>query len=126
LTISFNTLGISFLGKSGISLELDKVFPDGDFGEIGDGYFESLITQFDFTTPKTFCRNVGSLEISFYRTLGMALFYVLSYLRKPSRMIRLLKCLFQKGPFQPNTLFEQRIFDVIARNRADEVRGVES
>ena len=85
------------------------------FGKIGDQYFDALMTQFDFTMSKTFCRHVGESEILFYRVFGMASFYLLSYLRSPSRLLRLIKCFFQKKSFQPHSLFEQRVFDFIIR-----------
>lgn len=92
--------------------ELDK---ENVFGKIDDRYFENLMAQFDVTLSKTYCRHVGALEILIYRIFGMSLFYFLSYLRVPSRLMRLFKCLFQKGPFQPRSLFEQRVYDMAAR-----------
>ncbi len=93
----------------------DELAKENVFGRINDAYFEGLITQFDFTLPKTFCRHVSAFEILIYRITGMSGFYVLSYLRKPGRLVRLIKALFQKGPFQPRSLFEQRVYDLVAR-----------
>ena len=93
----------------------NELVKENAFGEINDSYFEGLMTQFDFTLPKTFCRHVSAFEILVYRILGMSVFYFLSYARKPSRLARLLKALFQKGPFQPRSLFEQRVYDYVAR-----------
>lgn len=90
---------------------------EGAFGQISDAYFENLMAQFDFTLAKTYCRHVGPMEILFYRVLGMSIFYWLSYVRKPIRLLRLLQCVFQKGPFQPHSLFEQRVFDFVVRLR---------
>lgn len=87
------------------------------FGKIDDAHFETLMTQFDFTVTKTVCKNVTASEILIYRILGMEIFCVLSYLRSPSRILRLIKCLFSKTPFQPRILFEQRIYDVVARSK---------
>jgi len=95
----------------------DELVRKNELGKIDDSYFEDLILQFDLTVAKTFCRHVGRFEIFLYRIAGLAVFYVLSYLRVPGRLIRLLKCFFQKGPFQPRTLFEQRVYDMIARQR---------
>ncbi len=89
------------------------------FGKIGDQYFDGLMTQFDFTMSKTYCHHVGALEILFYRVFGMASFYLLSYLRSPSRLLRLVKCFFHKGHFQPYSLFEQRVYDFIVRLKSD-------
>lgn len=95
----------------------DELNRENAFGKIDDKYFENLICQFDFTAAETFCRRVGPREILFYRILGMSVFYLLSYLRKPSRLLRLVRCLFEKGPFQPQSLFEQRVYDFVVRLR---------
>ena len=90
---------------------------EGGLGKITDSYFESLITQFDFTIAKTVCKYVGTLEMLLYRFFGMSLFYILSYVRCPDRLGRLVKCLFQKKPFRPKSLFEQRVYDFLQRKR---------
>jgi anaerobic magnesium-protoporphyrin IX monomethyl ester cyclase len=88
---------------------------DEAFGsKIDDDYFATLMTQFDFTVTKTFCRHVPTREILLYRVMGMMIFYVLSYLRSPTRFLRLVKGVFQTH-FQPRSLFEQRIYDLIMR-----------
>lgn len=89
---------------------------DEAFGKIDDAYFATLMTQFDFTVTKTFCRHVPGREILFYRVMGMMIFYVLSYLRSPIRFVRLVKAVFQSS-FQPRSLFEQRIYDFIVHSR---------
>jgi radical SAM superfamily enzyme YgiQ (UPF0313 family) len=94
----------------------DELQRDNAFGQIDDEYFATLMTQFDFTVAKTFCRHVGSREILFYRVIGMVVFYVLSYLRCPGRLRRVVKSIFQHR-FQPRSLFEQRIYDFIVRAR---------
>ena len=87
--------------------------------EINDAYFESLITQFDFTASKSYCRDIGTIELSSYRIIGMSIFYVLSYLRCPGRLLRLIKLsrifISKTQDFEPDSMFEQRIFDYIAR-----------
>lgn len=95
----------------------DELVKEDALGKIDDSYFENLIIQFDLTLAKTFCRHVGRFEIFLYRIIGLSVFYILSYLRVPGRLIRLVKCLFQKGPFQPRTLFEQRVYDMVARQK---------
>jgi len=87
--------------------------------EINDAYFESLITQFDFTASKSYCRDIGTIELSSYRIIGMSIFYGLSYLRCPGRLLRLIKLsrifISKTQDFEPDSMFEQRIFDYIAR-----------
>ena len=83
-----------------------------------DEYFHSLITQFDFTVQKTVCRHVGAVEVLVCRVVGMSVFYLLSYLRSPVRILRLLKLtgvLFGARSWSPRSLFEQRVYDAIAR-----------
>jgi radical SAM superfamily enzyme YgiQ (UPF0313 family) len=92
----------------------DELQRENAFGKIDDEYFATLITQFDFTVTKTFCRHVRSWEILFYRVMGMMIFYFLSYLRSPGRLVRLVKSMFQIR-FQPRSLFEQRVYDLIVR-----------
>jgi anaerobic magnesium-protoporphyrin IX monomethyl ester cyclase len=94
----------------------DELQRENTFGKIDDEYFATLMTQFDFTVAKTFCRHVRSWEILSYRVVGMVVFYVLSYLRCPGRLIRAAKGIFQDR-FQPRSLFEQRIYDFIIRAR---------
>jgi anaerobic magnesium-protoporphyrin IX monomethyl ester cyclase len=94
----------------------DELQRENAFGRIDDEYFATLMTQFDFTVTKTFCRHVSSWEILFYRVMGMTIFYVLSYLRCPGRLVRLAKSVFQRR-FQPRSLFEQRVYDFIVRAR---------
>ena len=94
----------------------DELQRENAFGKIDDEYFATLMTQFDFTVAKTFCRHARSWEILSYRVVGMGVFYVLSYLRSPGRLVRLVKSIFHSG-FQPRSLFEQRIYDFIVRVR---------
>jgi radical SAM superfamily enzyme YgiQ (UPF0313 family) len=94
----------------------DELRRQNVIGKIDDEYFANLMTQFDFTITKSFCRHVRTLEILVYRVLGMAVFYLVSYLRSPRRLARLLKSIF-RSHFQPRSLFEQRIFDFVVRLR---------
>ena len=86
--------------------------------EMNDEYFEFLMMQFDFTVTKSVCKRIGSFELLIYRVLGFSVFYGLSYLRCPDRLFRLIRIFLSKGKnFQPNSLFEQRVFDFIVRKR---------
>jgi anaerobic magnesium-protoporphyrin IX monomethyl ester cyclase len=94
----------------------DELQRENAFGKIDDEYFATLMTQFDFTVTKTFCRHVSSWEILAYRVVGMVVFYGLNYLRCPGRSVRLVKSMLQSR-FQPTSLLEQRISDFIVRAR---------
>jgi radical SAM superfamily enzyme YgiQ (UPF0313 family) len=95
----------------------DELIENDELDLPSDSYFQNLITQFDFTVQKTVCRNASSLEILLYRVMGMSVFYALSYLRVPSRIARLLRMFFAGTPPAPRSLFEQRVYDVLARRR---------
>ncbi len=89
--------------------------------EINDAYFESLITQFDFTASKSYCCDIGTFELSSYRIIGMSVFYGLSYIRCPGRLLRLIRLsrisISTTKAFEPDSMFEQRIFDYISRKK---------
>ncbi len=97
----------------------DELIEDGIINEMNDEYFESLMTQFDFTVSKSVCKNITSYELLIYRVFGMSIFYVLSYLRCPGRLFRLVKVFLSRGKnFEPDSLFEQRVFDYIVRTKS--------
>jgi radical SAM superfamily enzyme YgiQ (UPF0313 family) len=96
----------------------DVLRDKGVLPEMNDEYFEFLMMQFDFTVTKSVCKRIGSFELLIYRVLGFSVFYGLSYLRCPDRLFRLIRIFLSKGKnFQPNSLFEQRVFDFIVRKR---------
>ena len=127
----FKTLGfvwkLAFMKVDDCNISTFSPYPGSELFEqlvnqkeihaINDQYFENLMTQFDFTISRTFCQRVGSAEMFFYRVTGMGLFYLISYLRSPRRLIRLLWAITSRKPFQPRSLFEQRVYDFIARFR---------
>ncbi len=89
---------------------------DGTIPELNDTYFHNLLVQFDFTLAHSVCKNVPSWEIAAYRFFGMSSFYVLSYLMRPARLWRLFRNITGKD-FHANSLFEQRIFDLLKRSQ---------
>lgn len=75
-------------------------------------YFASLMSFMQFKPSVTFCENVGIWEITFYRTVGMGLFYGLSYLLHPSRILRSIRNYRQH---RSDTVLEERLFAIIRR-----------
>ncbi|MBI4227686.1 MAG: B12-binding domain-containing radical SAM protein [Candidatus Omnitrophica bacterium] len=94
-----------------------ELVASGEIPALNDAYFESLLTQFDFTVPKSLCRHVGAAELLLYRVLGMAVFYALTYLRRPSRLWALRRAAAAER-FEARSLFEQRVSDLFRRHRA--------
>ncbi len=86
----------------------------GEVPEPNDDYFKMLLVQFDLTKPISYCPNVSGYVLSSARVIGLALFYGLSYLFYPKRLVDLLR-VFSKKPFQAESVFEQRVFDIITR-----------
>jgi radical SAM superfamily enzyme YgiQ (UPF0313 family) len=84
-------------------------------GEINDSYFESLLSLYDFTEQKNYCKQIGLTELSFYRVFGMGFFYILSYASHPQKLIRIAAHFFAGKPFVAGSIFEQRVFDLVAR-----------
>ena len=81
--------------------------------DVNDSYFESLMTQFDLFIVKTVCKKMPALELMLYRTIAISLFYGISYLRSPKKIMRLIK-IFRgtSKDFKANSLFERRSFDL--------------
>lgn len=89
---------------------------EGRIPEPNDDYFDDLLIQFDFTILESYCRAVPGWELGAYRIMGMSLFYGLSYLLHPKRLIQVIYGVIS-GKFQPGNLFEQRVFDFVVRRR---------
>lgn len=65
----------------------DELRASGEVPEMSNEYFASL--QFSDMTGIAFVsRNVSRTELAFYRSVGMVLFIVAGYVRKPSRLWR--------------------------------------
>lgn len=100
----------------------EQLRADGTIPAVDDGYFDDLLLQFDLTIPRSFCKHLPGWESAMYRIVGMGLFYLTSYLRHPSRGLRLLSVLWKKD-FQPHTVIEQRVNDLLVRGRLQRGRG---
>lgn len=87
---------------------------DGVISELNDDYFDSLVSQFDMTAGKSYCKHVPAFELALYRFLGMAGFYTLTYTIRPLRLIRLIRAM-SKAENTANNLFEQRLKDYFGR-----------
>jgi radical SAM superfamily enzyme YgiQ (UPF0313 family) len=81
-----------------------------------DTYFSNLIAQFDMTSTVSYCKNVPGWFLAVLRVFGHAAFYTIAYLKYPNRLVRVWKN-SRNGHFQACNLFEQRIYDAIARSR---------
>lgn len=81
-----------------------------------DDYIDSLAGFKDFTKTDAYCNHIGGRALTFLCVAMHALFYSVAYLTHPKRMFRLLRNLGKKR-FEPSNVFEQRLYDVFAREK---------
>lgn len=91
---------------------------------LDDTYFLTLATLSTGRlgpAKESYCRHVGRLQLYLYRMFGMALFYGLSYLRRPGRILRTLRQVFWGS--QTTTVLEQRLKDRVRHWRSSTAPG---
>lgn len=81
-----------------------------------DGYFASLLVQFDLTKSNSYCDKVSGRSLAAYRVLTYLSFYSVAYIAHPSRIVRLARALL-KPKFQPANVIEQRLSDFWVRRK---------
>lgn len=81
-----------------------------------DDYFRSLLVYFDLTKSHSYSEHVGPRTLVCVRFLLLSLFYLLAYMLHPARIVRVVKNL-AGDTFRPSTVLEQRLYDIVARNR---------
>jgi radical SAM superfamily enzyme YgiQ (UPF0313 family) len=89
---------------------------DGTIPEMSDEYCASLMKRATVNGGYSYCRNIGNLELTIYQISGMIVFYVLSYLRKPTRLIGSIRR-FREG--KAETLLESRLYSFLKLKRAE-------
>ena len=100
----------------------DQLRDSGAIPKVDDDYIANLILQFDFTVAKSYSPHIPGWEAALYRLAGMALFYGVSYMLHPGRLWRLATNI-RKTDFQPRTIIEQRLFDIMGRRRIEAEKG---
>ncbi|MBF0125758.1 MAG: B12-binding domain-containing radical SAM protein [Magnetococcales bacterium] len=94
----------------------DELREAGAIPALDDAYIATLICQFDLTVAQSFCRHLSGRSLMLFRLMGQLGFYALSYLRRPWRLVNLVRGVLRPGTIATN-LLEQRIFDLLARRR---------
>ena len=69
----------------------DDMRADGKIPTLDDHYFFSLASYTDITSTQSCSEHVSNRALGIYRILGMAAFYMVSYLARPSRMFVTLR-----------------------------------
>jgi anaerobic magnesium-protoporphyrin IX monomethyl ester cyclase len=91
----------------------------GAIPQMNREYFTSLMTFMDLKQSSNYCENVGETEISIYRVIGMSLFYGLSYLLRPARVLRTIR---NYRAHRSDTVFEERLFAFLRRRKIERKR----
>lgn len=80
---------------------------DGRLPPPNDDYFASLCYA-DLTQATSMSRHVGSFALNLYRVLGMIVFYLIGYARRPWRIVRSLRNIVSE---RTETVLEQRLVE---------------
>ena len=86
---------------------------DGTIPELSDQFFFDLGMEVKISGGRGFCRSASALELQIYQVASMSLFYTISYLVRPLRILSLIRSL---ASFQySNSTFEHRILQNFKR-----------
>jgi len=88
---------------------------DGRIPELTDDYFISLAVYTDLFSTVSYSEHIGNRSLGFYRLFGMALFYGVSYLVRPWRLVRTIRNVFSE---QQESRLEMSLRDLVFRLRA--------
>lgn len=118
---------LAFQGVDDADLSLFSPYPGSELfrqlssenkiSVIDDTYFENLLVMYDFTFLKSYCKSISGLELNIYRVIAMSIFYLISYLWFPTRILRLFPFMLPSRQFIPRSILEQRLYDIVARVR---------
>ncbi|MBF0196838.1 MAG: B12-binding domain-containing radical SAM protein [Planctomycetes bacterium] len=121
-------LRLAILGVDDVPLYMFSPYPgshifnqlreSGDISELNKEYYEGLICQMDLFKGNRIPTVVSKRELIIWRIVGMTLFYSLSYLFFPKRIIRTYVNIFKVH--KTTTVFEQRIVDLLRRRKANQ------
>ena len=116
----------AFMGVDDVGLYLFSPYPgselftdlqkSGKIKELDQSYFEGLMIFMGLRNSGNICDNVGPRELSFYRFIGMSMFYGLSYLLHPSHIVRSIG---NYRASRSDTVFEERLFSTFRRIRIE-------
>jgi len=94
----------------------DELRASGKIPELDDSYFNSLILQFDMTVARCYTDHIAPWQLVLIRNIAQLGFYALAYGLRPVRLVRLFRAIMSTERRAAN-LFEQRIFDFLARHK---------
>ena len=96
--------------------ELFKQLEDQQRIKVNDEYIKNLLIQFDLTKSISYCNNVPGFILMLMRLFGFSISYLIIYLSRPKKMINLFMNIL-RNKFVPNSLIEQRVYDMLVRRK---------
>lgn len=90
----------------------EELQASGRIGPLDEKYFRSLVAFMDPLSPSEYCEKVSGRELAFWRFFGMASFFALSFVFRPSRLVRLVRNVIRN---ESVTVLEQRLGAIIRR-----------
>lgn len=113
---------MAVIGVEGISIQPYSPYPgselfdglkkSGKISEFTDEYFIALSSYSDLTKAVSWSENMSSRTLAFYRMVGMSLFFLVSYMVRPWRIVQTLCNVFKK---HQETRLEMTIRDTMIR-----------
>ncbi|MBX9652115.1 B12-binding domain-containing radical SAM protein [bacterium] len=98
----------------------DELRKEGRIPAINDEYYESMLACNDPTVPASFCRAVGGFELMLWRLLIMIVFYGISFVTRPRRLIQFIRSLWTGQGRE--TAIENRLLEIFALKKKKPVR----
>lgn len=93
-----------------------ELLADGTIKQIDENFFKHELLFQSVGANRSYCKSVGGHELNFYRLFGMALFYLIGYVRHPFRIIRTFRFLTSRQKI-PTSLFEARVVELFKRHK---------
>lgn len=93
----------------------ERLRAQGTIPDMTDEYCASLMKRATVDGGISYCERISNLELTVYQMGGMVVFYLLSYLRRPRRILRSIQR-FREG--RAETLFESRLYSFAKLRRA--------
>ncbi len=93
----------------------DELREEGIIGPPSDEYFLSLVNFMDPTSSTAFCKNLSGRELKYWRFVGMASFFAISYLLRPWRFVRFLRNVMR---YESDSVLEQRVGAIVHRKKS--------
>lgn len=119
---------LAWLGVEDVGMFLFSPYPGSELHEqlrrngcipvLDDDYYRSLLAYMDIRARSTYCTKIGARELALWRSLGLAAFYAVMYLRRPGRILRTITNIRHE---RAHSVLETRLQDLRRRKAAGTV-----